>query len=49
MDYSFDELRQINLDAFFELMLIEIEQTPDYGNQNMTRKATQSDIDSFLS
>ena len=49
MDYSLDELDRLNLDTFFELMLIEIESAPDNnGNENMTRKASQKDIDSFL-
>ena len=50
MKFSFDELNQISLNSFFQLMLMEIESMPDeLDNSNRTRRASQKDIDSFLS
>ena len=51
MEFSFDELNQISLNSFFELMLMEIESMPDVDKNdgNKIRNAQQKDIDSFLS
>ena len=50
MEFSFDELNQISLNSFFELMLMEIESMPDIDKNdgNKIRNAQQKDIDSFL-
>ena len=50
MKFSFDELNQISLDSFFQLMLMEIESMPDIDKNdgNKIRNAQQKDIDRFL-
>ena len=49
MEFSFDELNQISLNSFFELMLMEIESMPDVDQKNnQIRNAQQKDIDRFL-